>query len=299
MYLSTIRTLLRAARIPFLVLTPLCIWLSVVLTLNYGVELDAIRLFCVIVGGLLVHISVNSFNEYFDFRSGLDLLTKRTPFSGGSGALPEQPDSAPAVLALAISTLLGAALIGCYLALQAGPLILLIGAAGAFIALAYASWLNTHPLACLLAPGLGFGPLMVLGAVLALGGPINGSAWIASGLVALLVSNLLLVNQFPDRQADARAGRRHLLVEYGPEFSAGVSVLLVVLAAVTTLLAAATGKISMPVLVILGPLAAMLYAAKKLPLVADNNLPRLLTINLVATLLALAGLAGGLHFYKF
>ncbi|MFC2014351.1 prenyltransferase, partial [Chloroflexota bacterium] len=40
------------------------------------------------VGILLAHISVNVLNDYFDYRSGIDLETKRTPFSGGSGILP-------------------------------------------------------------------------------------------------------------------------------------------------------------------------------------------------------------------
>ena len=41
------------------------------------------------VGLLLAHISVNTLNDYFDYRSGIDLETRRTPFSGGSGMLPE------------------------------------------------------------------------------------------------------------------------------------------------------------------------------------------------------------------
>src|SRR3972149_4971344 len=40
------------------------------------------------IGLLLTHISVDVFNEYFDFKSGVDLKTQKTPFSGGSGALP-------------------------------------------------------------------------------------------------------------------------------------------------------------------------------------------------------------------
>jgi 1,4-dihydroxy-2-naphthoate octaprenyltransferase len=40
------------------------------------------------IGLLLVHISVNTLNDYFDYRSGIDLATRRTPFSGGSGILP-------------------------------------------------------------------------------------------------------------------------------------------------------------------------------------------------------------------
>ena len=42
-----------------------------------------------LLGMLLVHVACNILNDYFDFESGLDLQTEKTPFSGGSGILPE------------------------------------------------------------------------------------------------------------------------------------------------------------------------------------------------------------------
>ncbi len=35
------------------------------------------------LGLLLTHISVNVLNDYFDYKSGVDLVSRRTPFSGG------------------------------------------------------------------------------------------------------------------------------------------------------------------------------------------------------------------------
>ena len=57
----------------------------------------------VFIGAISAHIGVNTFNEYADFKSGLDSLTRRTPFSGGSGSLPQNPALATAVLYIAIS----------------------------------------------------------------------------------------------------------------------------------------------------------------------------------------------------
>ena len=37
------------------------------------------------VGSILVHITVNVINDYYDYVGGIDLNTQRTPFSGGSG----------------------------------------------------------------------------------------------------------------------------------------------------------------------------------------------------------------------
>ena len=48
------------------------------------------------------HLAVNMLNEYFDFKSGLDFKTQRTPFSGGSGTLPANPHLARQALTTAI-----------------------------------------------------------------------------------------------------------------------------------------------------------------------------------------------------
>ncbi len=47
----------------------------------------------VLLGALAAHGAVNALNEYADYRSGLDLRTARTPFSGGSGTLVDHPQS--------------------------------------------------------------------------------------------------------------------------------------------------------------------------------------------------------------
>ena len=40
-------------------------------------------------GLMLTHGSVNAINDYFDYKSGIDLEVERTPFSGGSGLVKE------------------------------------------------------------------------------------------------------------------------------------------------------------------------------------------------------------------
>ncbi len=51
---------------------------------EYGSSFSLGYAFIAGVGLVLAHISVNVFNDYFDFRSKLDYKTPRTPFSGGS-----------------------------------------------------------------------------------------------------------------------------------------------------------------------------------------------------------------------
>ena len=43
-----------------------------------------------IVGAVSLHASGNILSDYFDFRSGIDLATTPTPFSGGSTILPSK-----------------------------------------------------------------------------------------------------------------------------------------------------------------------------------------------------------------
>ncbi|HEX2999616.1 MAG TPA: prenyltransferase [Armatimonadota bacterium] len=65
--------------------------------------------------------------------------------------------------------------------------------------------------------GLGFGPLMVVGTQIALTGHATPLGWVASLVPFFLVNNLLLLNQFPDAEADSSVGRKHVLVLLGPQ----------------------------------------------------------------------------------
>ncbi len=211
-------TLIRTTRPPFLVLTPVCVFLGVATV----AEISRADVICVLVGALLAHIGVNCLNEYQDFRSGLDLITERTPFSGGSGGLAESPQAAPAVLGLAVLSVLGCLAIGLWLTLQVGWSLALIGSFGLLLVITYTRWLNQLPWICLVAPGLGFGPLIVLGSYLAVGGQEPNSVWLVSLVPFFLVNNLLLLNQFPDMAADSRVGRRTLPIVYGTRFCVAI-----------------------------------------------------------------------------
>jgi 1,4-dihydroxy-2-naphthoate polyprenyltransferase len=217
-------------RLPFLALTPACVLVGVGAARSTGAVLRPLEVALVLVGALAAHISVNVCNEYCDFRSGLDARTRRTPFSGGSGTLPGSPELARAAGVTAGLALALTAGVGLYFILLRGLALLPLGLAGVVIILAYTPWLTHHPLLCLLAPGLGFGPLMVLGTQFALAGRYTGTAVVASLVPLCLVSDLLLLNQFPDTDADRTVGRRHVLIVLGPRIGGLVYGLLLLLA---------------------------------------------------------------------
>lgn len=207
--------LIRSTRPPFLLLTPACLLLAVGSAVYSGATLSLTDGLLLLAGALFAHISVNTFNEYFDYRSGLDTFTQKTPFSGGSGALVDTADAAPWVLSLAIVSLFLTIAVGIYFLAQIGGALLPLGSAGILIIVTYTQWLNRQPLLCLLAPGVGFGTLMVIGSHLALTGTVSDTVGYVSLLPLCLVSNLLLLNQLPDIEADRRVGRRHFPIVYG------------------------------------------------------------------------------------
>ncbi len=206
---------LRAARPSFLTLTPVCVLIGIGVAVNAHVAISISDCALMMVGALFAHISVNLLNEYDDFRSGLDAITARTPFSGGSGALPEHPDAAATTRALGLASLTLVAILGVYFVYQKGPGLLPLGLLGVLLVVAYTPWVTRRPLLCLFAPGLGFGPVMVMGSAFVLLGYYSWAALVASIPPLLLVSELLLINQFPDIDADRKVGRRHLPIILG------------------------------------------------------------------------------------
>lgn len=286
MPLRLLRSVLGAARLPFLVLTPVSVMLGAAAVSWSGQAVAPGALAWVLAGALAAHASVNLLNEWHDFRSGLDLCTSRTPFSGGSGALPAHPAAARAVLAAGLGLLALSAGAGVVLLTRHGGALLPLGLAGCALVLAYTPWITRHPWACLLAPGLGFGPLMVGGTAVALTGTHLPAAYAASLVPWALASGLLLLNQFPDVEADRRVGRRHLPLLRGRRWAAGLYAALLAVAFVALSLTVAGGA--------LPPGASLAWAAAPLAVQVTRGarrhaddmaaLPRVLARNVLLVL---------------
>ena len=202
-------------RLPFLILTPACVLVGLGTAIWTSGKVSIIHFVLALVGAMGAHISVNAFNEYFDFKSGLDARTRRTPFSGGSGTLPGKPAMAGQALATAVIALAITGAIGLYFVFSRGWALLPLGLLGLVTVFAYTPWMARYPLLCLLAPGLGFGPLMVMGTHFCLTGEYGWTPFVASLVPFFLVNNLLLLNQFPDVEADRSVGRKHFPIVIG------------------------------------------------------------------------------------
>lgn len=218
-------TMLKTMRPPFLLLVLSCLSLPLCYSIAHHQSWSYPVLILIASSALLAHVSVNMLNEYMDCASNLDRHTTRTPFSGGSGALVEAPEHLDwirrfALVMVALTVVSGLAIV--LLQSQQVSLLTALGVTGIAIVIGYTPWINRHPWLCLITPGVGFGVVMSYGSYVALTGRTDLVVLVLSFIPLLLVNNLLLLNQFPDAQADEKHGRRHLVIAYGYRISARV-----------------------------------------------------------------------------
>jgi 1,4-dihydroxy-2-naphthoate octaprenyltransferase len=166
------------------------------------------------IGLLLAHVSVNVLNDWFDFRSGIDKKTVRTPFSGGSGILPGKLMTTRQVFWLGMGAFIIIVPIGIYFLFASGWGLLPLLAVAAICILAYTP-LVLRTRSPEWAAGLGLGMLPILGTFFVQASHYTVPALIASVPSGFLVYNLLLLNEFPDVEADKTAGRRTLPITEG------------------------------------------------------------------------------------
>jgi len=201
-------------------------------------------------GLVLTHGSVNALNDYFDYRSGIDLNVRRTPFSGGSGLVPEGKLPLKHALWIGIITSLAALIIGVYFIRVSGLLLLPLLVIAALCLVLYTPAILKTPWPEW-SPGLGLGILPLLGFYFIQAGEYNWMVLIASIPSGILVHNLLLLNEFPDVEADRKGGRKTTPVLFGME-AAGrlfrpMTVLVYVSIAGCVLATLISGTVVMPV----------------------------------------------------
>jgi len=218
-------------RANFLILAVLLVAIGLALSYKYQTgavqNFNIINVILLLIGVVSAHISVNLFNEYSDFKTKIDFNTQRTPFSGGSGVMTRKLIKPKKVLSIAVLTLILSSIIGIYFALLSHWLIILISLIGAFSILFYTNVLTKYVLGELIA-GLTLGSLVVIGTFIAINGNsisdlsqlIPTEVYLLSIPPGILTSLLLLINQFPDSEADKEGGRRHLVIVFGKKAAA-------------------------------------------------------------------------------
>lgn len=180
-------------------------------------NISAILLF---VGLLFFHISANTFNDYFDWKSGRDRLNiDYILFStGGSRALDFRLISEKKLLFFSILSFLIVVVCGLFLCYIRGINILIFGLAGSFCVYFY----SAPPIHLASRYGLGelmhvicLGPLIVYGSVFSLTGFSFFKDFFIGMPFGLLITGCLLLNEAPDSKFDRLSGKKNLAVILG------------------------------------------------------------------------------------
>ena len=209
-----------ATRPQFLSVTFFAALIGIASVYYSGSEFSVLTAVITIIFALVVHAGVNVLNDYYDELNGTDRInTERIfPFTGGSRFIQN------GILTLRVTGAFGALLMGVvviaglWLTWKSGPWLLLIGAIGMLIGWAYSApplKLNSRGWGepCVAA---GFA-LIAIGADYVQRGVFSPLVFYAVACYAMLVTNILYINQFPDYHADKAAGKHHWVVRLGPE----------------------------------------------------------------------------------
>ena len=180
------------------------------------------------LGLLLTHISVNTLNDYFDYKSKIDLATQRTPFSGGSGFLPAGLLKPKQVFWLGTTAFLLATGIGIYFLVVKGLWLLPLLLVAAICILLYTPLILKTP-APEWAAGLGLGFLPIMGLYFIQTTAYTWHAALAAVPSGILVYNLLLLNEFPDVEADKIGNRKTLPIVKGRATASRVYALMTIM----------------------------------------------------------------------
>jgi 1,4-dihydroxy-2-naphthoate octaprenyltransferase len=174
------------------------------------------------IAGLMAFIptcaSIHFANEYADFET--DLLTERTPFSGGSGALLDSGLPRRTALLAAWGALAAA---GSFALFFWNTGWLPLAALGILTLGAVSGWMYSLPPLALAWHGWGEVTNAWLGGMLApvyafavQSGTVTSETVLATLPFTLVVFNNLLATQWPDRAADALVGKRTLVTRWSP-----------------------------------------------------------------------------------
>lgn len=218
---------LRAIRIRFLFASIIAVinGLAISFWKNGSFDINYALLTC---GGVIcLHASVDLLNDYWDYKRGIDKVTKRTKFSGGTGVLPENLLKPKTVYCAGIFFLLLGSLIGIYFVLIRGITIAIILLFAIFAIYFYSTKIVN----------LGLGELfvaikssmIVIGTFYVQTGFIDVAALYIGMIIGTLSASVLFVNSFPDYYADLVNGRRTLVIILGKKRGAKVLSLFVIL----------------------------------------------------------------------
>ena len=210
---------LKLLRAPFFTASVVPILVGTALAYSAGFAASPVIFALALFSMIAFQAGANISNDYFDHLSRNDWLNENaTPFSGGSRVIQQDLLSPGKVLkyafiVFALGIIAGVAIV----VMTKSFFVLTIGAIGLFGAYFY----TANPLklgyrtAGEIMIGLLFGLLPVYGAYYIQTQSFDFVPVLPGAIVAVLIFQIILANEFPDFQADAAAGKKTIVVSCG------------------------------------------------------------------------------------
>ena len=203
----------RVIRIRFLLASVIAVSVGLAITWWHSSNVTVFDAILTMAGVLALHASVDLFNDYWDFKRGIDTATKRTKMSGGSGVLPEGILKPRQVYAGGIIFLVIGTIIGVYFVITDGIIIGIILAFAVISIYFYSTKIVNWGLAEVFVSIKG--TLIVIGTYFIQTSQINESVILGGIVVGVLSSLVLFITSFPDHDADKAKGRKTLVIGIG------------------------------------------------------------------------------------
>jgi 1,4-dihydroxy-2-naphthoate octaprenyltransferase len=258
-------TLFLATRPAFLAVTLTAVLLGLASAYADGVAIAPLPAALTLLFALVAHAGANVINDYHDRDNDAQNTERLFPYTGGSRFIQNGTLTPRATAQLGYGLLLAVIPAGLWLAAHSAPGLIGIGLAGLLIGWGY----SAPPLAL---ASRGLGELAIVAGWLLV---ILGSDYVhrhslallplaAGSGYALLVANILYINQFPDATADAAAGKRTLVVRLGRRRARMGFILILLFSALCAPLGVASAVLPAPTFFTLLALPVGLVAARGL-----------------------------------
>ncbi len=205
----------RVVRLRFVLSSVIAVLLGVSIAYYETGQINISFTILILAGVVFLHFSIDLLNDYWDYVKGIDKITKRTKFSGGTGVLPTGLLKAKHVYVVGLMFLVMGSLIGIYFILLRGPIVGVILGIAVFSVYTYSSRLVYR--------GLGEtfvvlkGALIVFGAYYVLTNSVEFIPFYNGMILGVLSGCVLFVTSFPDFDADKSKGRKTLAISLGKD----------------------------------------------------------------------------------
>lgn len=203
----------RVIRIKFLLASVIAVSLGLAISYWQTKTLDIISGVITMGGVIALHVSVDLLNDYWDYKRGIDTITKRTKFSGGTGVLPEGLLEPSAVYRAGMICLALGSLAGAYFIVLHGWIIAVILGFAILSIYFYSTKIVDSGLGEIFV-GIK-GTMIVLGTMYIQTQAIIPTNIVAGVIAGTLSSFVLFITSFPDHDADKQKGRKTLVIALG------------------------------------------------------------------------------------